>query len=95
MSDEAKNVLICDLPELVGEGVREQIEVRESAGDYLYAIDAGIFVYVIENGQLTASARYGVTPYHSADQVQSKPVSDATLTTMRKYGYVPPYDQIQ
>ena len=92
MSEESRHFLIFDLPQWAQQPTLNCVDEAELKGTFQYAIQTANWVYLIENGQLTGAKHFWTFfGWYGTSNVTWKPISPATLETIRRTGRIPDY----
>ena len=99
MDPDSEDYLTFDLLQpmqpLVINCVNQAQAANNGAGTYQYAIEAGTWVFLIEDAELTGACHFfTIFGWIGAQMVAWKPISPATLAAIRQTGKFPAYNAL-
>jgi hypothetical protein len=97
MDPESRDYLVFDLPTWAQQPTLNCVDKAEAATPpwFQYAIQAANWVFLIEDGELTGACHYwSIFGWFGQNNVVCKPISDATLTAIRRTGKFPAYNDL-
>ena len=99
MDPDSRDFLVFDQPANLQPLILNDVDQAEVAnnglGTYTYAIQAGYWVYIIQDSELTGACHFwSMFGWLGSSNVTWKPISDACLTAIRTTGRFPAYNNL-